>query len=86
MEVIAIKYKYDYFSRTVKVSGLDQTQKEILLASLIAADLDSDKKYCIGKLKELNEIGSQKFFIKNREKQEEQELLEYLENQKANGT
>lgn len=37
-------------------------------------------------LKELNEIGSQKFFIKNREKQEEQELLEYLENQKANGT
>ena len=55
-EVIAIKYKYDYFSRTVKVSGLDQTQKEILLASLIAADLDSDKKYCIGKLKEINEI------------------------------
>lgn len=32
-------------------------------------------------LKELNEIGSQKFFIKNREKQEEQELLEYLEKQ-----
>ena len=37
-------------------------------------------------LKELNEIGSQKFFIKNREKQEEQELLEYLENQENNGT
>ena len=37
-------------------------------------------------LKELNEIGSQKFFIKNRELQEEQELLEYLENQKHNGT
>ena len=37
-------------------------------------------------LKELNEIGSQKFFIKNREIQEEQELLEYLENQKYNGT
>ena len=32
-------------------------------------------------LKELNEIGSQKFFIKNRELKEEQELLEYLENQ-----
>ena len=37
-------------------------------------------------LKELNEIGSQKFFIKNREKQQEQELLEYLENQENNGT
>ena len=37
-------------------------------------------------LKELNEIGSQKFFIKNREKQEEQEYLEYIENQKHNGT
>ena len=36
-------------------------------------------------LKELNEIGSQKFFIRNREKQEEQELEEYLENQKYNG-
>ena len=36
-------------------------------------------------LKELNEIGSQKFFIKNREQKEEQELLEYLENQQ-NGT
>ena len=37
-------------------------------------------------LKELNEIGSQKFCIKNREKQEEQEYLEYIENQKHNGT
>lgn len=36
-------------------------------------------------LKELNEIGSQKFFIRNRELQEEQELLDYLENQN-NGT
>ena len=36
-------------------------------------------------LKELNEIGSQKFFIKNREKIEEEELQEYLENQNYNG-
>ena len=36
-------------------------------------------------LKELNEIGSQKFFIRNREKQQEQELIEYLEKQKQNG-
>jgi flagellar export protein FliJ len=37
-------------------------------------------------LKELNEIGSQKFFIKNKEYKEEQELLEYLENQNGNET
>ena len=37
-------------------------------------------------LKELNEIGSQKFFIKNRELKEEQEMLEYLENREYNGT
>ena len=37
-------------------------------------------------LKELNEIGSQKFFIKNRETKEEQELLEYLEKQNKNET
>ena len=37
-------------------------------------------------LKELNEIGSQKFFIKSKEQREEQELLEYLENQKHHGT
>ncbi len=55
-DVIAIKYKYDYFSKVIKVSGLDATQRGILLASLIAADLESDKKYCIGKLKSLDEI------------------------------
>ncbi len=55
-EVIAIKYKYDYFSQVIKVSGLDSTQRGILLASLIAADLESDKRYCVGKLKGLNEI------------------------------
>lgn len=33
-------------------------------------------------LKELNEIGSQKFFMKKREQQEEQELLELLEKEK----
>ncbi len=36
-------------------------------------------------LKELNEIGSQKFFIRNREKQQEQDLLDYLENKNQNG-
>ena len=33
-------------------------------------------------LKELNEIGSQKFFIRSREQKEEQELEEYLQQHK----
>ena len=35
-------------------------------------------------LKELNEIGSQKHFLKQRENKEEQELLEYLERKNGN--
>jgi len=35
-------------------------------------------------LKELNEIGSQKHFLKQREKKEEQEIIEYLEKKNGN--
>lgn len=44
-EVIAINYKYDFFKKTLSVSGLNETENEILLTSLIAADLGDDKKY-----------------------------------------
>ena len=50
-EIIAIKYKYDFLKRNVKVSGLNETEKEILFASLIAADLDDDKKYAFDRIK-----------------------------------
>ena len=49
------------------------------------AEKDYIKEQKARELKELNEIGSQKFFIKNREKIEEEELQEYLENQNYNG-
>lgn len=55
-EIIAIKYKYEYFTKTIKVTGLNEEQKELLLVSLIAADLDDDKKYAYEKLKCLDEI------------------------------
>ncbi len=54
-EVVVIKYKYDYFKKSVKVSGLNNVEKEILLTSLIAADLDEDKKYTIERFKGLSE-------------------------------
>lgn len=55
-EVIAVGYKYDYFKKAVKVAGLTETEREILLASLIAADLKEDKKYAFDKIKEMAEI------------------------------
>ena len=50
-EIVAVKYKYDFFKSTLKIGGLSQEEKEILLVSLIAADLDEDKKYCFDRFK-----------------------------------
>ena len=55
-EIIAIKYKYDYFKKGVSVSGLSTVEREILLASLIAADLDDDKKYSFDRVKSYTNI------------------------------
>ncbi len=55
-EVIVIKYKNDFFKKTLRVQGLSQTEKEILIASLIAADLDDDKKYAFERFKADDEI------------------------------
>lgn len=55
-EIIVIKYKYDFFKKSVKVGGLSEIEKEILLASLISADLEEDKKYTIERFKGYSEI------------------------------
>ncbi len=55
-EIITIKYKYDYFKETVRVNGLSNAEKEILMASLIAADLDDDKRYTFEKVKDVYTI------------------------------
>ena len=49
-EVIVVKYKYDYFKNIIKIVGLKECEYEILMASLIAADLEDDKKYCLSKM------------------------------------
>ncbi|MBO4251722.1 MAG: hypothetical protein J5911_03560 [Clostridia bacterium] len=54
-EVIAVGYKYKYFTTAVKVAGLSDTEREILLASLIAADLAEDKKYAFDRIKTLKD-------------------------------
>ncbi|MBR0190143.1 MAG: hypothetical protein IJQ23_07140 [Clostridia bacterium] len=55
-EVIVVGYKYDYFKTAVKSCGLNDTEREILLTSLIAADLAEDKKYAFDRVKAVNEI------------------------------
>jgi hypothetical protein len=55
-EIVAIKYKYDYFKANIRLGGLSEGEKEILLVSLIAADLEDDKKYCLDRFKETSNI------------------------------
>ncbi len=55
-EIIVIKYKYDYFKKTLGVGGLNAKEKELLLVGLISADLPEDKKYVIERLKGQQEI------------------------------
>ena len=55
-EIISIKYKYEYFKKSIYVSGLSSTEKEILFTSLIAADLDDDKKYAFERVKKYSDI------------------------------
>lgn len=55
-EVIVIKYKYDFFKKEIVLDGLSETDKEILYASLIAADLDDDKRYTFERFKEFQDV------------------------------
>lgn len=55
-EIVAIKYKYEYFKKNVRVGGLSNVEKEILMASLIAADFDDDKKYTFDRIRQYGEI------------------------------
>ncbi len=55
-EVIVIKYKYDFFKNNLKVGGLSAIEKDILFTSLIAADLEDDKRYAVEKIKQFDEV------------------------------
>ena len=55
-DVIAINYKYVFFKKHIIVNGLSAVEKELLFASLIAADIDEDKKYIVERLKNFKEI------------------------------
>ena len=43
--------QYKYFKKNVSISGLSQSEKELLYVALISADYEEDKKYVIKKLR-----------------------------------
>lgn len=49
-DVIAVKYKYDFFKKHIRVGGLKDVEYELLLAAMISADIAEDKKYARSKL------------------------------------
>ncbi len=61
-EVIVVKYKYDFLKSNIKIAGLKACEYEILMASLIAADLEDDKKYCLSRLPKSNRINIDGFY------------------------
>ncbi len=46
-DIIVVNYKYDYFTRYIRTCGLTSLDYEMLIASLISADLDEDKRYIL---------------------------------------
>ncbi len=54
-DIIAINYKHNFFKKTVKFTGLSELDSELLITSLISADIEEDKKYAIKKLKGFDE-------------------------------
>ncbi len=53
-DVIAIGYKYDFFSQKIKTCGLSENNRELLIAALIAADFEEDKRYVRARLQKCN--------------------------------
>lgn len=54
-DVISVNYKYSFLKKNANLTGLKPVETELLLTSLIAADIEEDKKYVVKKLKNFNE-------------------------------
>ncbi len=49
-DIIAVNYKYEFFKKHIRVTGLSSIEFELLLTALISADIEEDKRYAISKL------------------------------------
>ncbi|MBQ7373114.1 MAG: hypothetical protein IJW64_00935 [Clostridia bacterium] len=50
-DVLAIKYKYEFFKRKIRPVGLSKYETELLLTALISADIEDDKRYILRRLR-----------------------------------
>jgi len=50
-EVICVAYKYEVFEKRIRAYGLNDEERGLLLASVIAADYDDDKRYVKSRLR-----------------------------------
>lgn len=79
-EVIAVGYKYKFFQKHLRVQGLGCLENEILLSSLIAADIDEDKRYIKNKIKksEIYQIDGSFDFLMKPLLSKWQEVISYI--------
>ena len=49
-DVITVGYKYNFFAQKIKLDGMKNQHKQLLLSSIIAADFEDDKRYVKHKL------------------------------------
>lgn len=79
-DVIAVNYKYLYFKKNIKVTGLSTSEYELLLTALISADIEEDKRYAVKKLKCFNEYAIDGIFNFRMKplKEKWKEILSYI--------
>ncbi len=79
-DVIAVNYKYVYFKKNIKITGLTASEYELLLTALISADIDEDKRYAVKKLKCFSEYAIDGIFNFRMKplKEKWKEILSYI--------
>lgn len=79
-EIIAINYKFYYFNSRMGSLSLSRNKRELLLTTLISADLKDDVNYIKLKLNEVNEIAIDGFFNfrLNNLKKKWEEIAQYI--------
>lgn len=79
-EIIAINYKFYCFNNLLGSLSLSKNKRDLLLTTLISADLKEDVNYIKSKLNEINEIAIDGFFNfrLNNLKKKWEEIAQYI--------
>lgn len=77
-DIIAVNYKYEYFKRYIRPSGLKEIEYELLLSALIAADIEEDKRYVLSRLAAPYAIDGSFIFMMKPLKKKWSEVVGYV--------